>query len=57
MDISDISEFWHWVEKIGGVVLVVCFCLYALRCLASGEFIGMDRFGHFIQGLLRYLVS
>jgi hypothetical protein len=57
MDISDISEVWQWVQKIAGVLLVVCLCLYLLRCLVTMEFIGVDRFGHFLRGLLRYLVS
>jgi len=57
MDISDISELWQWVQKIAGVLLMVCLCLYALRCLVALEFIGVDRFGHFLRGLLRYLVS
>ena len=57
MDISDISEVWQWVQKIAGVLLVVCLCLYVLRCLVALEFIGVDRFGHFLRGLVVYLVS
>jgi hypothetical protein len=57
IDISDISELWLWVQRVAGVLLVVCLCLYVLRCLVAAEFIGVDRFGHFLRGLLRYLVS
>jgi hypothetical protein len=57
MDISDISEAWQWVQKIAGVLLVVCLCLYVLRCLVTAEFIGTDSYGHFLRGLVVYLVS
>ena len=57
MDIPDISDIWHWFQKIAGVLLVVCLCLYAIRCLVAEEFINVERFGHFLQGLLIYLVS
>jgi hypothetical protein len=57
MDISDIPELWQWVQKIAGVLLVVCLCLYLLRCLVAGEFVGVDRFAHFLRGLVVYLVS
>jgi hypothetical protein len=57
MDISDISEVWQWVQKIAGILLVVCLCLYLLRCLVALEFVSVDRFGHFLRGLVVYLVS
>lgn len=56
MDISDISELWQWVQKIAGVLLVVCLCLYVLRCLVAAEFVSIDQFARFLRGLITYLV-
>ena len=56
MDISDISEVWQWVQKVAGVVLVVCLCLYVLRCLVMTDLVSIDQFARFLRGLITYLV-
>jgi hypothetical protein len=56
MDISDISELWQWVQKVAGVVLVVCLCLYVLRCLVMTDLVSIDQFARFLRGLITYLV-
>jgi hypothetical protein len=51
------SEIWDRFKSLAGLLCVVCVCLYALRCILAWDFISVDRFGHFLRGLLRYLVS
>jgi hypothetical protein len=50
-------EIWHWVEKVAGVLFVVCLCLYLIRCGVAQRFIGIDQFGHFVQGLIHFICS
>jgi hypothetical protein len=40
----DISEIWHWVERIAGTFLVVCLGLYALRCIVAWDVVSFDQF-------------
>jgi hypothetical protein len=53
----DIFAIWHWVERIAGILMIVCFCLYAVRCVVAGGFIGVEAFGHFLQGLIGFICS
>ena len=53
----DIHELWEWVQRIAGILLVVCVCLYAVRCVAAGDFVDADRFYHFLRGLVRYFIN
>jgi len=46
---------WTWVQRLTGIFLVVCVCLYVLRCLMSGQFITFDQFELFFKGLVRYI--
>jgi hypothetical protein len=50
-----ISELWHFVERVTGIFLLVCFSLYGLRCLMAGQLVSFDQFEHFFRGLLRYI--
>jgi len=50
-----ILGLWAWVQKLTGVFLLVCLCLYGLRCLMSGQLISFDQFEHFFKGLVRYI--
>jgi CHASE2 domain-containing sensor protein len=53
----DISEVWRWTQKIAGVFMVVCLCLYVLRCVMAWRFISLDQFDHFMRGLIVYIFS
>jgi len=53
----DLFEAWHWAERVAGILLVVCLCLYLLRCVVAWDFISVERFGHFLRGLFIYLLS
>ena len=46
---------WFWLQRVSGIFAVVCLCLYVLRCLIAGDVLGLDQFGHFMRGLLRYM--
>jgi hypothetical protein len=50
-----LSEFWHWVQKVTGIFLLVCLSLYGLRCIMAGQFMSFDQFEHFFRGLVRYI--
>jgi hypothetical protein len=49
----DISEVWHWTQRIAGVLVVVCASLYIIRCLTTGSVVTFDQFDHFMRGLVR----
>jgi hypothetical protein len=49
--------WWHWIERIAGVVLVVYLCLYAIRCMATSHFLSPDEFIHFLRGLVGYICA
>lgn len=51
------SEIWDRLKSLAGILLVAGLCLYALRCILAWDFISVDQYGHFLRGLLRYLVS
>jgi hypothetical protein len=52
-----ISEFWQLVQRLTGVLLLVCLGLYGLRCLLAGQLVSFDQFEHFFRGLLRYIFA
>jgi hypothetical protein len=52
----DPYEIWQWVQKIAGVLLVVCLCLYVLRCCVTADLVSLDQFARFLRGLITYLM-
>lgn len=50
-----ISGMWRWVERVAGVFLIVCFCLYVIRCVSSWQVVSFDQFDHFFRGLVVYI--
>ena len=51
------SDVWRWVERIAGVFMAVCFCLYLIRCISCGQLISFDQFDHFFRGLVAYILK
>jgi len=50
-----ISELWQWVQKLTGIFLLVCFCLYGVRSIMAGQLVSFDQFEQFFKGLVRYI--
>jgi succinate dehydrogenase/fumarate reductase cytochrome b subunit len=50
-----IFGLWSWVQRLTGIFLLVCICLYILRCVMTVSLLSFDNFEHFFRGLLRYI--
>jgi hypothetical protein len=48
---------WDWVQKISAIVFAVCFVLYVTRCAVGGGILNLEKFAHFMQGLLNYIFT
>jgi hypothetical protein len=48
---------WEWVQKISAIVFAVCFVLYVTRCAVGGSMLNLEKFAHFMQGLLNYIFT
>ena len=51
-----IHEVWQWVQRIAGVFVVVCACLYVVHCVTAGQVISFDQFDRYMRGLVAYIV-
>jgi hypothetical protein len=49
------SDVWHVIERVAGVFLIVCFCLYLVRCLCGWQILTFDQFDRFFRGLVLYI--
>jgi hypothetical protein len=54
---GDFSEIWGIVQRISGVAMVTFGCLYVVRCVATFSVLNLHQFGHFVLGLVAYIVS
>jgi hypothetical protein len=52
-----VLEIWHWTQRIAGVLLVVCLCLYLVRCAVAWDFITFNKFDYFMRGLVSYIFT
>jgi hypothetical protein len=50
-----ISEIWHLVEKVLGIFLLVCLCLYGVHSVMTGRLTTFDQFERFFRGLVGYI--
>jgi len=50
-----VFQIWHWTQRIAGVLVVVCLCLYLVRCAVAWDFISFDHFDRFMSGLIAYI--
>ena len=48
---------WRFVERVAAILLVVCLCLYVIRCLSTMEFLTLTQFGRYVQGLIAYICT
>jgi hypothetical protein len=48
---------WEWVQRISAIVFTVCFVLYVTRCAVSQNMLDLEKFAHFVQGLLNYIFT
>jgi CHASE2 domain-containing sensor protein len=49
------SDVWHVIERVAGVFLVVCFCLYIIRCISCFQLLSLDQFDQYLRELLRFI--
>jgi hypothetical protein len=54
---DSIQGIWQWVQRIAGILMVVCLCLYVVRCVTTGQVVSFDRFDHYMRGLVRYIFA
>ena len=48
---------WRWTEHIGGLLLTICFGLFFVRSVATGNLLSFEEFGRFMDGLLHYILK
>jgi hypothetical protein len=58
------SEFWErwkliwdWLGRVAVLCFFLCICLYAFRCYLAGRVLSRQEFGHFMAGLVNYIVA
>ncbi len=47
------AEFWHWTQRIAGIVFLVLVSLYIIQCLSHLDIVGLDYFDHYIRSLIK----
>ena len=52
-----LPEIWHWVKVVSGVFMLVCLCLYIIRCCVKVDFVTLAEFETFFNGLAHYIFS
>ena len=52
-----VSEVWHWVKIVSGIFMLVCLCLYMIRCFVKGDTVTLQEFETFFNGLEHYIFS
>ena len=50
-----LPEIWHWVKVVSGIFVLVCLCLYVIRCFSKGEILSLAEFEAYFNGLARYI--
>jgi hypothetical protein len=48
---------WDWIGRVVAMWLLGCISLYGFRSYLAGHFIGKKEFGHFLLGLVTYILS
>lgn len=49
------SDIWSVFQKVAGVFMVVCFCLYVIRCISCFQLLSFDQFDQYFRELLRFI--
>lgn len=49
------SNIWSLIQRVAGVFMVVCFCLYVIRCISGFQLLSFDQFDQYFRGLLGYI--
>ena len=53
----DWHESWDKAKTVSGITLIVCLCLYAIRCAMTFHVVSLNQFDRFMRGLLRYIFA
>jgi hypothetical protein len=51
------SGVWEWLKKITGTTLIVCLCLWGIRCAVKQQVVDYAHFERFMHGLVHYIFS
>jgi len=52
-----LPDVWHWVKVVSGIFVIVCLCLYVIRCGSKAEIVSLVEFERFFNGLVHYIFA
>jgi len=52
-----LAGIWHWVKVVSGIFMVVCLCLYVIRCFVKTGIVSLAEFETFFNGLAHYIFA
>jgi hypothetical protein len=48
---------WRFISFIGGVLFTLSVALFVVRCGATGNLLSLEQFGHYMDGLVKYILK